>query len=102
MRCHLIPAPHGTNRDGDHFQALVYGPVVLARDENTDPQFMQPVSITANEAQEIAIQPTKPTLPGTRMEFIVPTADGPIHMVDYASVNGWEGKRVCTWLPMKE
>jgi hypothetical protein len=36
------------------------------------------------------------------MEFIVPTADGPIHMVDYASVNGWEGKHVCTWLPVKE
>ena len=102
MRCHLIPAPHGTNRDGDHFQALIYGPIVLARDENTDPHYMQPVSITASAAQEVSIQPTTPTLSGTRMEFIVPTTDGPIHMVDYASVNGWEGKHVCTWLPVKE
>ena len=23
-----------------------------------------------------------------------------LRMADYASVNGWEGKRICTWLPL--
>ena len=101
MHCQLIPAPHGSNREGDNFQALQYGPIVLARDENTDPNYMQPVTIQANEASMVDIQAITPTLPGSRMEFLVPTTDGPIHMVDYASVNGWTGKHVCTWLPMK-
>jgi len=34
------------------------------------------------------------------MQFEVPTRLGVIPMVDYASVNSWQGKRVQTWLPM--
>jgi hypothetical protein len=40
-----------------------------------------------------------PALPGTRMQFRVPTQDGFIQMVDYASVDNWNGKHVRTWLP---
>ncbi|MCR4921086.1 MAG: glycoside hydrolase family 127 protein [Bacteroidaceae bacterium] len=101
MRCRLIPAPHGSNRDGDHFQALTYGPIVLARDENIDASYMQPVQIVTDENGEVEIHPTASTLPSTRMEFVVPTTDGPIRMVDYASVDGWTGKHVCTWMPTK-
>jgi hypothetical protein len=36
------------------------------------------------------------------MQFRVPTHDGFIPMVDYASVNNWNGKHVCTWLPKPE
>jgi hypothetical protein len=47
----------------------------------------------------VKVQKVRSTLPGTHMEFIVPTGEGDIRMSDYASVNGWQGSHVCTWLP---
>ena len=101
MRCRLIDAPHGSNRDGDHFQALVRGPVVLARDENFDENYNEPVSILAEDGY-VELTAEAPTLESARMQFRVPTAGGFIHMVDYASVDSWEGKKICTWLPRPE
>jgi len=100
MRCHVMDAPRGSNRKGDHFQALVRGPVVLARDENIDPDFDKPVKIISHEGY-VDVQPEKPTLKTTKMQFLVPTTDGMIHMTDYASVDSWKGKKVCTWIPEK-
>jgi uncharacterized protein len=45
----------------------------------------------------VAVQAVAPTRSDANMQ---PTAAGPILMVDYASVDSWEGKRVQTWLPM--
>ena len=101
MKCRLIDAPKGSNRDGDNFQAVIYGPIVLARDENTDAAYNKPVQVIANAEGLVDIKRTNPTLATTRQEFIVPTTDGDIRMIDYASVNGWNGKKVCTWLPKK-
>lgn len=101
MRGQLLNAPLGTDRRGDHYQAVTYGPIVLARDEHLDKNYDKPVSILADTRHEVELQAVSPSLPGTRMEFLVPTARGPIHMTDYASVNGWDGKKVCTWLPME-
>jgi hypothetical protein len=42
----------------------------------------------------------KATIPGTKMQFRVPTTSGDISMVDYASVDNWKGKHICTWLPL--
>lgn len=102
MRCRLIESPRGTNRAGDNRQALVRGPVVLARDENIDPDYDQPVAVKAQDGYvDVALVP--PTLPTTRMQFRVPTDGGFISMVDFASVNNWDGKtHVCTWLPKPE
>lgn len=100
MTCRVIDAPLGSNRAGDNFQAVVRGPIVLARDENIDPNFDQPVAIQADENGVVAITPVQPTLPNTKMEFLVPTSEGDIHMVDYASVDGWNGSKICTWLPI--
>lgn len=100
MTCRVIDAPLGSNRAGDNFQAVVRGPIVLARDENIDPNFDQPVAIQADENGVVAITPVQPTLPSTKMEFLVPTSEGDIHMVDYASVDGWNGSKICTWLPI--
>ena len=100
MRCRLIPAPHGSNRAGDNYQALVRGPIVLSRDENIDSAYNQPVSILSrNGCVEVISE--NPLQQNTRMQFKVPTTEGLIHMVDYASVNSWEGKHICTWLPTK-
>jgi len=98
MRCRLVDAPHGSDRRGDNFQALIRGPIVLARDENIDPHYADPVEIIAQDGY-VEITPMSPTLASTRLQFSVPTKGGPISMVDYASVNSWNGRRICTWLP---
>ena len=101
MRCRLRDAPRGSNRAGDSFQALVWGPIVLARDENIDPDYDEPVRVVAGKDRVVRVKRVAPTLASTRLEFEVPTDDGPIRMTDYASVNGWEGAHICTWLPVK-
>lgn len=100
MRCRLLDAPHGSNRDGDFFKAVVCGPIALSRDGNTDPACDAPVTILADGGYVDARRVT-PTLDGTKMEFEVPTRTGTIRMIDYASVNNWNGARICTWLPME-
>lgn len=101
MRCRVIDSPRGSNRAGDHRQALVRGPIVLARDENIDPDYDKPVAILTNNGV-VDATPTRPTLKSARMQFRIPTRTGSIEMVDYASVNNWNGKHVCTWLPKAE
>ena len=101
MRCRLLDAPRGSNRAGDSFQALVWGPIVLARDENIDPDYDEPVRVVAGKDRVVRVKRVAPMLASTRLEFEVPTDDGPIRMTDYASVNGWEGAHICTWLPGK-
>lgn len=98
FRCRIVDAPKGSNRAGDHFQALVRGPVVLARDENIDEQYHEAVSVISNNGY-VDLIPENPLIPGTRMQFRVPVKNGEIRMVDYASVNNWNGKHICTWLP---
>jgi uncharacterized protein len=100
MRCRILDAPHGSNRAGDDFQALVRGPVVLARDENLDKEYCCPIRILAKDGI-VQLIPEKPEIPGTRMQFRVPVDNGTIKMVDYASVNNWNGSHICTWLPKK-
>ncbi|MDR2773323.1 MAG: glycoside hydrolase family 127 protein [Tannerella sp.] len=102
MRCRVINAPHGSNRKGDDMQAVIRGPIVLARDENTDKAFDNPVTLIADKHGFIKIAPVRPTLPSTRMEFSIPTTDGFIRMIDYASVDGWNGAKIRTWLPKKK
>lgn len=91
MRCRLLDAPRGSNRAGDSFQALVWGPIVLARDENIDPDYDEPVRVVAGKDRVVRVKRVAPTLASTPLEFEVPTDDGPIRMTDYASVNGWGG-----------
>ena len=98
MRCRIIDAPHGSNRAGDNFQAVVRGPVVLARDENLDPKFDQPVTIVSDNGYVKDV--TEKTIQKPYQLMVrIPTKDGFIQMVDYSSVDSWSGKRVCTWLP---
>ena len=100
MACRLVDATHGADPAGDNFRAVVRGPIVLARDENIDAHYAEPVKVQTRPDGTVDIRPVSPTLPATKMEYLVPTDRGDIRMVDYASVNGWEGKRICTWLPL--
>ena len=99
MKCRVIDAPIGSNPESANFQAVEYGPIVLARDENTDANYNAPVKFVTDDAGTMNITPVKPLLADTRMEFEVPTANGKIRMSDYSSVNCWQGKKICTWIP---
>ena len=98
MVCRVVAAPRGVNREADNKQALIWGPMVLARDENIDPEYDQPVSLVSKDGI-VAVIMEPPSRSGTRLQFQVPTRNGVIHMVDYSSADSWGGKRVCTWMP---
>ena len=100
MHCRLLKAPKGSNRSGDHCQALAVGPIVLARDETTDSNYNKPVAIQASNGI-VAIKPVADKNSPYQLCFSVPTSEGYIRMVDYASVNNWNGKHICTWLPVR-
>lgn len=103
MRCRVIDAPRGSNRAGDNFQAVVYGPVVLARDENLESNYNDPVLLQA-ENGFIKAHREEPQSGNINLQFSIPVEEGKyITMVDYASVDNWNnGKHVCTWLPIKQ
>ncbi|MCK9404418.1 MAG: glycoside hydrolase family 127 protein [Chitinophagaceae bacterium] len=98
MRCKVVVSPLGSNRKGDNFIALIRGPIVLARDENIDENYNQPVTIISKDGF-VDVNQEFPTIKSARMQFRVPTKKGFIQMVDYASVDSWDGKKICTWLP---
>ena len=100
MEARLIKAKEGRNPVSKDFQAVQWGPIVLARDENIDPDYSNPVSIVAGEGGVVDVRKVAPEREGTRLQFIVPTTSGPIKMVDYSSVDCWEGTHVQTWLPV--
>ena len=100
MEARLIKAKEGRNPVSKDFQAVQWGPIVLARDENIDPEYSKPVSIVAGEGGVVDVRKVAPEREGTRLQFIVPTTSGPIKMVDYSSVDCWEGTHVQTWLPV--
>ena len=102
MEGRWIPAPKGSNRAGDGFQAVQWGPIVLSRDENIDPDYDKPVRVLHDADGRVSLKAVPPTLPGTRMEFEVPVEGGTIRMVDYTSVNCWAGSHICTWLPVSD
>ena len=101
FKARRLLAPHGSNRAGDGYQAVVWGPIVLSRDENTDVDYAKPVVVKADADGSVAVKRVPPTYPGHRLEFLVPAESGDITMCDYASVDGWRGKRIQTWLPLK-
>jgi len=98
MRCRIIDAPKGSNRAGDNFTALIRGPIVLARDENIDENYNKPVKIISKYGY-VDIIPELSDDSNAEMKFRVPVEGGFITVVDYASVNNWNGKHICTWLP---
>ena len=97
MRAHLVSAPHGSDRAGDAFAAVTRGPLVLARDEREDARFAEPVRVRADGEGVVAA--TRVPRPDGRLAFRIPTEQGEITLFDYASVDCWNGTRICTWLP---
>ena len=101
MKCLLIQAPRGSDPHSQNFQALKWGPIVLARDENIDENYNKPVQIISDQNHVVSVRKVRPILNSTNLEFLVPTANGLIRVSDYASINNWNGKHICTWIPLK-
>lgn len=103
MRCRVMNAPHGSNRMGDNYQAVIRGPIVLSRDENIDSLYNQPIALKSENGYIQAIQ-EKPICNAIKLQFSIPTEGGEnITMIDYASVNNWDNNmHICTWLPIKD
>ena len=100
MRARLIAAKEGVNPEGKNFQAVQWGPLILARDENIDPDYNKLVRVAADPEGFVDVRTVAPERPGTRTQFLVPTSSGPVKMVDYSSVDCWEGSHIQTWLPV--
>jgi DUF1680 family protein len=99
MRCKLLEAPKGgSTPDSDKYVALRYGPLVLCRNSETDPDYNQPVSVIADENGFVAANLTVNA--DDAFAFDIPTSEGSIRMFPYAHVNGWNGAKIQTWLPM--
>ncbi len=102
MRCRVIDAPQGSNRAGDHFQAVIRGPVVLARDESIDLDYNQPVSLKSEGGYIEGVQ-ENPASGKIKLQFSLPLVNGEsITMVDYGSLDNWDNNmHICTWLPIE-
>jgi hypothetical protein len=75
MRCKLIDAPKGGSTPGsDRYVALRYGPLVLCRNSETDPDYSQPVSVVADSDGFVAAKPE--TDAGDSLVFDIPTTSG--------------------------
>jgi DUF1680 family protein len=101
LRCRLVAAPHGSNRQGDGFQALVRGPIVLARDKRLGDNIHQPVKIEADRDGFVTLTPMEATL--GQMAFQVPLqGGGSFPVIDYASAGRtWDASsELSAWLPV--
>jgi DUF1680 family protein len=99
MRCKLIDAPKGgSTPNSDKYKALQYGPLVLSRNSETDPDYNKPVTIIADQNGFVDTKPT--TNADGSLVFDIPTSDGLIKMFPYAHINGWNGAKIQTWLPI--
>ncbi|MDR2642236.1 MAG: glycoside hydrolase family 127 protein [Planctomycetaceae bacterium] len=99
MRCKLIDAPKGgSTPNSDKYKALQYGPLVLSRNSETDPNYNKPVTIIADKNGFVDTKPI--TNANGVLVFDIPTSNGSIKMFPYSHINGWHGAKIQTWLPM--
>ena len=77
--------------------AIVRGPVVFARDENMDKDYDKSVRLAERDGFVDILQEA-PLNNTVWQQIRVPTKSGQIRMVDYASINNWNGLKTRTWM----
>jgi len=95
MRCRRLSAPRGA------FDAVVRGPLVLARDHRLGGDIDAPVAITADPAGCVIASAQNASV-AAQVHCRIPTNDGgSIPLIDYASAGAtWdERSRLRVWLP---
>ena len=101
QRCRLVKPPCTHNPAEEHFQALMRGPIVLARDKRLKEDIHEAMSINVNNDGTVDAKLMPPTI-GTLLELEIPTKDGgSFHVVDYASAGStWDAdSEFRTWIP---
>lgn len=97
MRCRIMSSPKNDGRI-----ALLWGPVVLVRDENMDSDYAAPVDICSENGYVKVVQ-EEPFYDLVRLQYKVPLRNGGFfRMVDYASADNWNSQHICTWLPIEK
>ena len=96
----VVPAPHGSNRAGDGYFALVWGPLVMARDRRFDLRFDQ--SLPFPDTQALPCTPVKPDGVGAALKTRIGGEE--ITLVDYADAGGtWDDASAYrSWFPVAE
>ena len=91
-------APHGSNRAGDPFFALTWGPLVLSRDLRFDESYAEPLPFPE--------QPTLPctpvSVPGVRCALDAELGGKRVRFIDYASAGAtWDSASAYrSWFPI--
>lgn len=101
MRCRVVRPPEGTPEKATNFQALVRGPLVLARDKRLGGDVHEEVDIATDAEGYVTVTPLSSTIPA-RFQCAVPTTGGgSFPVIDFeTSGNTWDAQseRV-TWIP---
>lgn len=99
MRCQRIDAPHGSNRAGDRYHALMVGPVVLCRDARVG--IVDNAVDIPTDANGYVNAEYVPDSQISKIHYKVPTKSGGIDVIDYASAGAtWdEASKFITWMP---
>ena len=101
MRCRLVHPPEGCPESAHDFQALVRGPLVLARDKRLGADVEEGEDIQTDADGCVSLVPMAATV-GALVQFAVPTSKGGrFPVIDFASSgNTWDARseRV-TWIP---
>jgi DUF1680 family protein len=96
----VVQAPKGINPASHHFQAILYGPLALARDKRLGGDIRQPVRIKSDGGGNVALAPFETKI--GQVGFTVPTADGSsFAVIDYASAGNSfaDDSEYMTWIP---
>ncbi len=102
----LHPAPHGSDRRGDDFVALTYGPILLSRDardcaEGETPLSPLPRAVLPAEDTPIGDFLVEPSTRGGYLTVHVTLGGVPLTLVDYRSAgDDWQGTAFASWIPV--
>ncbi|MDF2922944.1 MAG: hypothetical protein K0R57_1858 [Paenibacillaceae bacterium] len=102
MTGRIVTAPHGSNRAGDPFIALLRGPLVLSRDARVGGDIQARVDIPSDAEGRVELRAVPPTTARIAAQFVVPSKEGEFQVVDYASAGStWDEKsEFRTWMPI--
>ncbi|MEK7412044.1 MAG: beta-L-arabinofuranosidase domain-containing protein [Planctomycetota bacterium] len=102
LRCRQFLAPRGSDRAGDNFQALIRGPLVLARDKRLGGDIDAPITFRCDHGGCIATT-AQASPPGIQICLDAATTGAPCPLIDYASAGStWdERSRFRTWMPLQ-
>ena len=101
MTTRIVQSPQGEASYAGEYQALVRGPILLARDARFgEGSVFAGKEFVRDEQGNALVTPSQTGAFSNHMEFAVRTQDGVIHMTDYASAGStWdERSQYASWL----